>query len=82
MALPGVTLASHAYLYLFASNKDRTNITARLHTNFKIAKNGGSLILSRPDGSISSQFLAYPPQTDDISYGRDLVNPTLVGFYP
>ena len=77
---PGVTLASRAYLYLFASNKDRTNLAARLHTNFKLEKSGGSLVLTRPDGSISSQFLDYPAQVDDVAYGTGGINPATIGF--
>ena len=45
---PSVTLASNAYLIVFASNKDRT--AGELHTNFKLSGDGEYLGLIRSNG--------------------------------
>ena len=80
---PAVQLAANGYLRIWASNKDRTNDVAALHTNFKLEKNGEFLGLVLPDGSnvVSSFAPAYPEQRTDASYGRDRLDPNIVGFY-
>jgi len=76
-AFPNVTIRAGAYLVLFASNKDRTDPTARLHTNFRLDGGGEYLALVRPDGvTIASEFSpAYPDQAGDESFGvvREIV---------
>ena len=67
---PDVTLASRAYLLVFASGKNRTNATTELHTNFSLDREGEYLALVRPNGSIAHQ-LSYPFQATDVSYGID-----------
>ena len=68
---PDIALAPAARLVVFASQKDKTNITGRLHTNFKLSAKGGYLALVAPDGQVVSDFgPSYPPQTRDVSYGR------------
>jgi hypothetical protein len=67
---PDVTLASRAYLIVFASGKNRTNAAAQLHTNFSLDREGEYLALVRPDGAIAHQ-LNYPFQVTDVSYGVD-----------
>ena len=64
--IPAVTIAGRGYLVFFASGKDRT---ATLHTNFQLNNAGESLLLTRPDGSVASQFLNYPAQREDIGFG-------------
>ena len=64
--LPAVTIAGRGYLVVFASGKNRA---ATLHTNFQLNNAGESVILSRPDGSVASQFVNYPAQREDIGYG-------------
>ncbi len=67
---PGPTvLAPDGYLLVFASDKDRT--TGQLHTNFKLAAEGGYLALVRPDGrTVACEYgPTYPPQRTNISYG-------------
>jgi hypothetical protein len=79
---PGVSMAANAYLLIWASGKDRTNLNA-LHTNFKLNKDGGFLGLPAPDGTnvISMYSPAYPAQVSDVSYGRDPLDPNIVGYY-
>ena len=66
---PAVTLAGRGYLVVFASGKNRTNPAVTLHTNFQLNNAGESVLLTRPDGAVVSQFLNYPPQREDVSYG-------------
>ncbi len=69
--LPDVTIQPNDYLVVFASEKDRTNVTGRLHTNFKLAPNGEFLALVTPLAKVASQFApVYPKQFTDVSYGR------------
>lgn len=67
---PAVTLAPGAYLVVFASNKNRTDPTGQLHTNFALSAGGEYLGLVRPDGSVAFEYAPeYPAQTDDVAYG-------------
>ncbi|HVV72289.1 MAG TPA: lamin tail domain-containing protein, partial [Verrucomicrobiae bacterium] len=79
----GISLPSKAYLVIWASGQDRTNPAAPLHTSFKLDKSSGnSLSLIFSDGTtILSSFPAYPQQYDDVSYGCDRLNPSLVGYF-
>lgn len=79
---PNVSLLPNTYLLVFASEKNRTNPAARLHTSFKLAREGGYLALLDPDGKAVSEFAYYPSQLEDISYGRDRGNPFLLAFFP
>ena len=68
------TLAPDAYLVLFASGKNesvmREDGKRAIHTSFKLSSDGGALRLSDPAGAVSSEVAAYPPQYDDVSFGR------------
>jgi hypothetical protein len=68
---PAVTIPTKGYLVVFASDKDRTNVVSRLHTNFKLAGDGEYLALVRPDGLTVEHALgtSYPDQSKDRSYG-------------
>lgn len=68
---PNRTLASGAYLVVFASGKDRRPVAGELHTNFKLGANGGNLLLVRPDRPVTtaSGFIDYPAQRAGYSYG-------------
>ena len=68
---PGTTLAENAYMIVFASNEDKTDVAGFLHTNFKLSTNGEYLALVMPNGStIVSEFSpTFPAQFGDISYG-------------
>jgi hypothetical protein len=77
---PAITLDTGSYLLLFASGKNRTNTTAPLHTNFKLEKGGGYLALINPETNRVSEFVGYPAQRADISYGRDPSSPEPAGY--
>lgn len=77
---PTVEIMAREYMIIWASAKDRRNATAPLHTNFVLSSNG-DLKLARPDGTVTSQYLAYPIQQPNISFGRDIAVPALTGSY-
>jgi hypothetical protein len=70
------------YLLVFASGQDSKEDLAHLHTNFQLNKNGGYLALSDPATNVVSEFIAYPRQSADVSYGRALGEPDLCGYFP
>ena len=79
---PNITLQANSRLVVFASEKDRTNATAELHTNFKLSAAGEFLALADPAGNLMSVFSpAFPAQQADVSYGRDRVSPDSVGYF-
>src|SRR5688572_12247793 len=79
---PAYSLPANTYLIVWASNKDRTNVFAPLHTNFRLATEPGFLALIDPSGTNAiSIFDPYPDQRPDVSYGRDPLDPNLLGFY-
>ena len=66
---PDTTLPPHAYMWVFASGKNRTD-PGELHTNFRLAASGEFLSLVRPDGVTMVQtFSPFPEQEADTSYG-------------
>jgi hypothetical protein len=78
---PAAMLSANGYLVVFASGRD-TNVNGQLHTNFKLSSSPGYLGLFDPAGNVISEFSpTYPEQYTDISYGRDLLDPTLVGYF-
>lgn len=66
----GTTLPPDGRMIIFCSKKNRP-APNQLHTNFSIAASGGSLTLANAGGQIVSEFLNYPRQRTDISYGID-----------
>lgn len=79
---PPVTIPAGGYLLVFASEKNRTNLSAPLHTNFKLSSGGEFLALVSPKGGVASGFSpAYPPQRKGISYGRPPGSPTAAGYF-
>jgi hypothetical protein len=71
-SFPPTTLASNAYLLVFASGKNRTG--PELHTNFSLAASGEYLALIKPDGvTVVSEFgpagTPYPRQQAGVSFG-------------
>lgn len=68
---PAVTLPAGGYLVVFASNKNRREAGAELHTNFALSAEGEYLALVKPDGtSVVYEYApAYPAQSNDIAYG-------------
>ena len=80
--IPDVNLAPGAYLVVFASEKNRTNINSKLHTNFKLAIDGEYLALVSPVTNVVSEFSpVYPKQFTDVSYGRVPGSPGTLGYF-
>ncbi|HLH57236.1 MAG TPA: CotH kinase family protein [Verrucomicrobiae bacterium] len=78
---PEVGILPGAYMVVFASGKNRTKDLVRLHTNFRLATEGGYLALCGPRTNIVSDFEdRYPKQMPDVSYGRVRGEPDLCGF--
>lgn len=78
---PNLSLAPNGYLLVFASEKNRTNPSARLHTNFKLDKDPDYLALADPRTNVVSSFAAYPAQREDVSFGRERSNPSVTGYF-
>lgn len=66
--IPAVTLNAYSYLVISASGKNRTTV-GDLHTNFKLANDGGYLALVRPAGTVASSY-NYLAQAEDVAYGE------------
>jgi len=80
--LPNYVLPGRGLLLVWASEKNRTNVGAPLHTNFKLDKAGEYLALLDARTNVVSEFAPrFPAQSDDVSFGRDPLDPALVGFY-
>jgi hypothetical protein len=68
---PAVTISARGHIVVFASGKNRTSGNAPLHTDFKLRKEGGYLALLNPNSGVASEFSpAYPPQHEDVSFGK------------
>jgi hypothetical protein len=65
---PSVSIPAGGYMVVFASEKDRTDPTRELHTNFKLSQGGEYLALV--NGSTVESSFSSVAQTTDISYGR------------
>lgn len=75
---PPVVVPERGYLVVFASEKDRRDPQATLHTNFKLNRDGEYLALVQPDGlSVASAFAPiFPRQLSDVSYGVAMTTTT------
>ena len=81
-SFPGVTIPAGGYLIVFASEKNRTNTSQPLHTNFRLSNGGEFLALVNPSGEVESGFApAYPPQRRGVSYGRPPGAPLSAGYF-
>lgn len=70
---PAISIPGRGFLTVFASGKDRTEPSRELHTNFSLNRAGEYLALIRADGTAAQQFSpSYPPQFQDVSYGREI----------
>ncbi len=80
---PGVAVPAGGYLVIFASDKNRTNISDRLHANFKLNAEGEYLALVDPAKNVISAFAPTFPEWKpaEVSFGRDRNEPALVGFF-
>lgn len=81
---PAVEMTSGDYLVVFASGKDRREVTGELHTNFRLQRQaGGYLALVKPDGvTVASVYANYPEQLADVAYGQRLQGATPVTLIP
>jgi len=66
--LPPRTIAAHGYLTIWASGKDRRG-PGELHTNFKLDREGETVLLVHPSGTILDR-VTFGPQLTDRSLGR------------
>ena len=67
---PAISINSHSYMVIFASDKDKKDPTKNLHTNFKLSGSGEFLAICEPDGTISHSYSpSFPAQRQDVSYG-------------
>lgn len=66
---PDIILEPHAYLVVFASEKNK--VTSELHTSFKLNENGDKLALSDSAG-VLIQTLALADSINNMSYSLDL----------
>ncbi len=81
-SFPDITIPPGGYLLVFASEKNRTNATRPLHTNFRLSNAGEFLALVNPEGQVESGFVpAYPVQRRGISYGRPPGAPRSAGYF-
>jgi hypothetical protein len=79
---PDVSIPGRGFLLVYASAKNKTNATARLHANFKLASGGGYLALVDSATTVVSEFApAYPPQWADVAYGRAPGEPDQTGYF-
>jgi len=70
---PEVFIPAHGTLMVFASgNAEPMDPAGFLHADWRLAADGGSVLLTAPDGTITDQILDYPAQTVDLAYGRML----------
>ena len=78
---PDKTVAAGGFLVVFADGAGVPDAAGDLHTNFSLAAAGESVLLSNPAGVVTSQFLNYPAQQSDVSYGTANVvsTTTLIG---
>lgn len=76
---PNITLAPGEFRIIWASNKNRRNSAAPLHTNFALSAEGEYLALVQPDGTTIEQAFpnGFPAQEGDESYGS-LFNRTVL----
>jgi hypothetical protein len=67
---PATNIGAHAFMVIFASEKDRHVAGRQLHTNFKLEKEGEYLALVKPNGTFASRFSPmFPAQAPNVSYG-------------
>ncbi len=67
-AFPSVSISPREYLLLYATGEDR-NSPNNLHVNFQLQREGEAVVLFRADGMVED-FIQYPTQRREVSYGR------------
>lgn len=80
-----IRLAPDERMIVWASGKDRAEVTAPLHTNFQLSPAGGSIRLLDASNNVVSALENYPALEADTSWGRDESDktpvPELTGVY-
>ena len=68
---PSIVLGANQYKLVFASGKNRSQLGAPLHTNFRLRSEGEYLALANPQAEVVFEFAPqYPRQFPDVSFGR------------
>ncbi len=77
----GTIIAANGYLVIFADSSPVSVTNNELHASFGLSKDGEYLGLIQPDGVTVADAFAplYPPQLQDIAYGRAMLERELVG---
>jgi len=67
----GYAVPPRGFLLVWADEEPEQNQPERpdLHVNFKLSQEGETIVLSRPDGSVSDA-VEFGPQTENVSQGR------------
>ena len=68
-SLPATNLAAGKFMVVFASDKNRRQPGAPLHTNFKLKAERGDIVLQ--NGAERFAITNYPPQVAGISFADD-----------
>ena len=76
---PAMVIEPGQYMVIFCSDKNRTDPTQPLHTNFKISAGGETIRLTLPFGVVEDEVAAIAIPTD-YSYGRS-ENPASHAFF-
>ncbi|MBM3313090.1 hypothetical protein FJY70_00695, partial [candidate division WOR-3 bacterium] len=63
---PYVSIPAQGYLVVWA---DKDTLASGIHANFTLAKSGGTVVLTDPDG-LAVDRVVFGPQTADVSFGR------------
>jgi CotH kinase protein/Lamin Tail Domain len=83
--IPPVTLPSGGYLVIFCSEKNYTDPSMPMATNFTLAASGGFVALVEADGKTVASSYTFPAQYPDIAYGVTQPaagsEPTQIGFF-
>jgi hypothetical protein len=67
--IPAVTLPPGGFLVIFCSEKNYTDPSQPLATNFNLSASGGYVALVEADGKTVASSYTYPVQYPDVSYG-------------
>lgn len=77
---PNISIAPGQFMLVWASGKNRNDISHPLHTNFSISSQGEPLLLTSPQGQTIDQVNA-TALLPDISYGRKPDGSNEWGFF-
>lgn len=84
--IPNIQLMPDERIIIWASGKNRSVVTAPLHTNFVLPAAAGSILSLLNSASVMvSSLTNYPAQTADVSWGREetdtSITATVTGSY-